>query len=54
MASTHSPCREMKAIFFAEGPDIKPGVKLATFQNVDLYPLFPSFSICERRLGMAT
>jgi alkaline phosphatase D len=28
----------MKAIFFAAGPDILPGVKLAPFENVDLYP----------------
>ena len=27
----------MKAIFYAEGLDIKPGVKLTTFQNVDVY-----------------
>ena len=29
---------EMKAIFFAEGPDIKPGIKVATFRNVAVYP----------------
>ncbi len=29
---------EMKAIFFAEGPDIKPGVKLETFRNIGVYP----------------
>jgi len=29
---------EMKAIFFAEGPDIKPGVKLETFRNIAIYP----------------
>ena len=29
---------EMKAIFFAEGPDIKPGMKVATFRNVAVYP----------------
>jgi predicted AlkP superfamily pyrophosphatase or phosphodiesterase len=28
---------EMKAIFYAEGPDIKPGVKLKTFENVNVY-----------------
>lgn len=28
---------EMKAIFFAAGPDIKPGVKLASFTNVNVY-----------------
>jgi alkaline phosphatase D len=27
----------MKAIFYAEGPDIKPGVKVAPFRNVDVY-----------------
>jgi predicted AlkP superfamily pyrophosphatase or phosphodiesterase len=29
----------MKAIFFAAGPDIRPGVTVAPFENVDLYPL---------------
>jgi predicted AlkP superfamily pyrophosphatase or phosphodiesterase len=29
---------EMKAIFYAEGPDIRAGVKLASFDNVDVYP----------------
>jgi hypothetical protein len=29
---------EMKAIFYAEGPDIKPGVKLDSFENVNIYP----------------
>ena len=29
----------MKAIFFAAGPDIRPGVAAASFENVDLYPL---------------
>jgi alkaline phosphatase D len=28
----------MKAIFFAEGPDIKAGVKLPSFDNIDVYP----------------
>lgn len=28
---------EMKAIFYAEGPDVKPGVKVASFRNVDVY-----------------
>jgi alkaline phosphatase D len=28
---------EMKAIFYAEGPDVRAGVKLKTFENVDLY-----------------
>ena len=29
---------EMKAIFFAEGPDIRPGVALKPFENVNVYP----------------
>jgi predicted AlkP superfamily pyrophosphatase or phosphodiesterase len=29
---------EMKAIFFADGPDIKPGFKLAPFENINVYP----------------
>ena len=29
----------MKAIFFAAGPDIRPGVTVASFENVDVYPL---------------
>ena len=29
----------MKAIFFAAGPDIRSGVTVASFENVDLYPL---------------
>ena len=28
---------EMKAIFYAEGPDIKAGVKLQPFENVNIY-----------------
>lgn len=28
---------QMKAIFYAEGPDVKPGMKLDTFENVNLY-----------------
>jgi predicted AlkP superfamily pyrophosphatase or phosphodiesterase len=30
---------EMKAIFYAAGPDIKAGVKLPGFDNIDVYPL---------------
>jgi alkaline phosphatase D len=30
---------EMKAIFFAEGPDIRSGVQLKPFENVNIYPL---------------
>ena len=30
---------EMKAIFYAEGPDIQAGVKLRVFENVNVYPL---------------
>lgn len=29
----------MKAIFFAAGPDIRSGVKVPPFENVDIYPL---------------
>jgi TonB family protein len=29
---------EMKAIFFAQGPDIEPGVRLPSFVNVNVYP----------------
>jgi len=30
---------EMKASFFAAGPDIKPGIEVQPFENVNLYPL---------------
>jgi predicted AlkP superfamily pyrophosphatase or phosphodiesterase len=30
---------EMKAVFFAAGPDIRRGVKLKPFENVNVYPL---------------
>jgi alkaline phosphatase D len=30
---------EMKAIFYAVGPDIRPGMAVAPFENVDVYPL---------------
>jgi predicted AlkP superfamily pyrophosphatase or phosphodiesterase len=33
----HMP--EMKAIFFAAGPDIRKGIKLEPFENVNVYPL---------------
>lgn len=29
---------EMRAIFYAEGPDIRAGVRLKAFENVNLYP----------------
>ncbi len=29
----------MKAVFIAAGPDIRPGVTVRSFENVDLYPL---------------
>jgi alkaline phosphatase D len=29
----------MKAIFFAAGPDIRPGVNVTPFENVNVYPL---------------
>ena len=31
--------KEMRAIFFAAGPDIRVGAKVAPFENVNLYPL---------------
>lgn len=30
---------EMRAIFFAEGPDIRPGTKLKPFENVNVFPM---------------
>jgi predicted AlkP superfamily pyrophosphatase or phosphodiesterase len=30
---------EMKAIFFAAGPDIRPGIAVQPFENVNVYPL---------------
>lgn len=30
---------EMKAVFYAEGPDIRAGLKLKPFENVNVYPL---------------
>lgn len=33
----HMP--EMKAIFYAAGPDIRSGAKLPPFENVNVYPL---------------
>jgi predicted AlkP superfamily pyrophosphatase or phosphodiesterase len=30
---------DMKAIFYAEGPDIRGGVTVAPFENVNVYPL---------------
>jgi len=40
-AHGYDPARvpEMKAIFFAAGPDICPGIALAPFENVNVYPL---------------
>ena len=31
--------KEMRAIFFAEGPDIRAGYRLKPFENVNIYPL---------------
>lgn len=28
----------MKAIFYAEGPDVRPGIRLKSFENVNVYP----------------
>jgi hypothetical protein len=30
---------QMKAIFFAAGPDIRHGITLKPFENVNVYPL---------------
>ncbi len=40
-AHGYDPARvpEMKASFFAAGPDIRGGVKVAPFENVNVYPL---------------
>jgi len=35
--TTRTP--EMKAIFFVAGPDIRPGIALEPFENVNVYPL---------------
>ena len=29
---------DVKATFIAAGPDIRPGVQLPSFENVDVYP----------------
>ena len=39
---------EMKAIFYTEGPDIRAGVKLPSFDNVDVFPFI------ARLLGLET
>jgi predicted AlkP superfamily pyrophosphatase or phosphodiesterase len=31
--------KSMRAIFFAEGPDIRPGSKVAPFEDINIYPL---------------
>jgi alkaline phosphatase D len=33
-----SKMKSMRAIFYAVGPDIRPGAKVAPFENVDVYP----------------
>jgi alkaline phosphatase D len=30
--------KSMRAIFYAIGPDIRPGAKVPPFENVDVYP----------------
>jgi len=30
--------KSMRAIFYAEGPDIRRGIKVPPFENVDVYP----------------
>lgn len=34
----------MRAIFYAEGPDIRPGATLPPFENVNIYPMIARFS----------
>jgi len=31
--------KSMRAIFYAEGPDIRPGATVAPFENVNVYPM---------------
>jgi alkaline phosphatase D len=31
--------KDMRGIFYAQGPNIKVGVKIPAFQNIDVYPL---------------
>lgn len=31
--------RDMYGIFYAQGPNIKKGAKIAAFQNIHVYPL---------------
>jgi alkaline phosphatase D len=31
--------KSMRAIFYAAGPDIRPGSRLPAFENIDVYPL---------------
>jgi hypothetical protein len=45
---------EMKAIFFAAGPDIQSGVTLEPFENVNVYPLIakiPGLEISNLKTG---
>ena len=42
---------EMKAIFFADGPDIKPGYTLPTFRNTDVYSLITKLLELESVAG---
>jgi hypothetical protein len=44
---------EMKAIFFAAGPDIRHGVALEPFENANLYPLiaWDSLDITNLKTG---
>jgi predicted AlkP superfamily pyrophosphatase or phosphodiesterase len=46
--------REMNAIFFAAGPDIRRGEKVAAFENVNLYPMIArilGLDIAELKTG---
>ena len=42
----------MRAIFYARGPDIRPRVKIAPFENVNIFPLIVRIlSLNEPRSG---
>jgi hypothetical protein len=44
--------KTMRAIFYAGGPDIRPRVKIAPFENVNIFPLIVRIlSLNEPRSG---
>ncbi len=44
----------MKAIFFAAGPDIRTGVTVTPFENVDIYPLIARILGLKQARSMAS